>query len=307
MPINSVMLAAVKALMHPPGELKDTYKLERRLVDLTHPHILKPFFRIVDEHVTLKNHNIPVRIFFPNKEGICPLLIFFHGGGFVTGNIDSYSKVCANMATLTKHIVISVDYRLAPEHPFPAALEDCYAVVSKILLDPLLSKAFGQDITLIGDSAGASLAAAVSLMARDKGDFNIKKQILIYPLTQPDHSESSPFKSVIENGKDYLLTAKRINDYVDLYIKDKKDLYNPYFAPLLANNLQNQPNTLIITSEFDALRDEGEAYGNKLLEAGNNVEIHRIPNTIHGFFSLSPLFPEVKDCYTIINDFLNRR
>lgn len=301
------MLAAVKALFYPERDLEKNYKLERKIMDLTHPHLLKPFFKIWDHKVVLEDREIPVRIFFPSQEGIYPLLVFFHGGGFVTGNIDSYSKVCANMANLTEHIVFSVDYRLAPEYPFPAALKDCYAVVKELLLSTTLFGVLPTDVTLIGDSAGANLAAAVSLMARDKGEFSISKQILIYPLTYNDHSEQSPYKSIQENGTDYLLTTKRITDYIKLYIKEEKDLYNPYFAPLLATNCENQPATLIITAEFDALRDEGEAYGEKLKESGNVVEIHRMPDTIHGFFSLSPLFQEVKDCYTFINDFLKRR
>lgn len=305
MPINAVMLAALKMLSYHERDLKKTYKLERKFVNLTHPHILKPFFKIWDHTITLNDHAIPVRIFFPAKQGVYPLLIFFHGGGFVTGNIDSYSRVCMTMAELTQHIVLSVDYRLAPEYPFPAALEDCYAVVREVLLNTVLFDATAEDVTLIGDSAGANLAAAVSLMARDLGEFEISKQILIYPLTYNDHSPSSPYRSVIENGTDYLLTTKRIIDYIKLYIQDEIDLQSPYFAPLLADSYAHQPKTLIITSEFDPLRDEGEAYGEKLREAGNDVEIHRIPDTIHGFFSLPPLFQEVKDCYAIINHFLN--
>ena len=307
MPINSVMLAALKALSYPDRNLKKTYKLERKLVNLTHRHILKPFFKIWDHEIVLKDHTIPVRIFFPSKEGIYPLLIFFHGGGFVTGNIDSYSKVCTTMANITQHIVLSVDYRLAPEHPFPAALEDCYAVVREVLFNAPLFSTTWQEVSLIGDSAGANLAAAVSLMSCELGEFSIAKQILIYPLTNNDHSDQSPYPSVQENGTDYLLTTKRIIDYIDLYIQDKKYLQSPYFAPLLATHCENQPKTLIITAEFDPLRDEGEAYGKKLMEAGNDVEMHRIPDTIHGFFLLSPLFQEVKDCYTIINNFLSKR
>lgn len=298
------MITALRKLLYSEKDLKDTYQLERKMVNMTHPHILKPFFRMWDHEVNIGNHKIPVRIFFPSKEGIYPLLIFFHGGGFVTGNINSYSKVCTHMANLTKHIVLSVDYRLAPEHPFPAGLEDCYAVVKEVMASTLLFNHVIEDITLIGDSAGANLAAAVSLLARDRGAFKISKQILLYPSTYNDHSDASPYPSVKENGYDYLLTQKRMKDYIDLYIRDKADLQNPYVAPLLAKDLSNQPDTLIITAEYDLLRDEGEAYGEKLRAAGNKVQIHRIPDAIHGFISLSPLFNEVKECYGIINQFL---
>lgn len=300
------MLTALKKIFYPEKDLRKTYKLERKMVNLTHRHVLKPFFKMWDHKVTVEDREIPVRMFFPSKEGVYPLLIFFHGGGFVTGNINSYSKVCANMANITNHIVLSVDYRLAPEHPFPAALEDCYAVVREVITNTLLFNQVVEGVTLIGDSAGANLAAAVSLMARDKGEFHISKQILMYPTTYNDHSEQSPYASVQENGTDYLLTQKRITDYLNLYVKDKEDLKNPYVAPLLATDCKDQPDTLIITAEFDLLRDEGEAYGEKLKEAGNLVEIHRIEGAVHGFFSLPPLFPEVKECYNIINCFLSK-
>lgn len=304
MPINKKMMTALRKLLYSERDLKDTYQLERKMVNMTHPHLLKPFFKMWDHEVNLDNHKIPVRIFFPLKEGIYPLLIFFHGGGFVTGNINSYSKICTHMANITKHIVLSVDYRLAPEHPFPAGLEDCYAVVKEVVENTLLFNHAVQDIILIGDSAGANLAAAVSLLARDRGRFNISKQILLYPATYNDHSDASPYPSVKENGYDYLLTQKRMIDYIDLYIKDKADLQNPYVAPLLAKDFSNQPDTLIITAEYDLLRDEGEAYGEKLRAAGNKVQIHRISDAIHGFIALSPLFNEVKECYAIINQFL---
>lgn len=297
-------MTALRKLLYSEKDLKDTYQLERKMVNMTHPHILKPFFKMWDHEVSLNDHKIPVRIFFPSKEGIYPLLIFFHGGGFVTGNINSYSKVCTHMANLTKHIVLSVDYRLAPEHPFPAGLEDCYAVVKEVMASTLLFNHEIKDIILIGDSAGANLAAALSLLARDRGEFKISKQILLYPSTYNDHSDASPYPSVKENGYDYLLTQKRMINYIDLYIRDKADLQNPYVAPLLAKDFSNQPETLIITAEYDLLRDEGEAYGEKLRMAGNKVQIHRIADAIHGFISLSPIFNEIKECYAIINEFL---
>ena len=156
----------------------------------------------------------------------------------------------------------------------------------------------------MGDSAGGNLAAAVSLMLRDNKDFVPRKQILIYPATYNDHSDKSPYRSVSENGEDYILTAQRVRDYMDLYMRDEKDIMNPYFAPLLADDLTNQPDTLIITSELDPLRDEGEAYGEALRKAGNRVFIYRMMETIHGFFSLNPAIKPVKKAYKIINAFI---
>lgn len=260
---------------------------------------------MLDHKIYAEDREIPVRLFIPEKSISSKVLIFFHGGGWVTGNIDSYSNVCSHMANMTGHRVISVDYRLAPEHPFPAGLMDCYKVVSEVLKNSSILNCKREDITLIGDSAGGNLASVVSLMARDKGDFLPRKQILIYPASYYDHSESSPYPSVIENGRDYIMTSKRIQDYMDLYVPNEEDRKNPYVAPLLAEDLRNQPDTLIITAEFDPLRDEGEAYGKRLEEDGNYVEIHRVEE-LHGFFSNPLKKDSVNDLYKVINSFLKR-
>lgn len=311
MAINKMVRAALKALSYPDIEIKRNYKLARQMVNVTNYQILRSPYRTWDECVSVGGHQIPVRIFSPVKgeqrpfaENRLPVLLFFHGGGWVTGNIDSYSRTCTHMAMETNRLVISVDYRLAPEYKFPAAPEDCYLVARALFRD---SQHFGIDpeqITLIGDSAGGNLAAVVSLMARDRGEFLPKRQILIYPATYNDHTATSPYESVIVNGNDYLLTAKRIEDYMDLYRSSLEDLKNPYFAPLLAKDLTRQPETLIITAQYDPLRDEGEAYGKRLEEAGIPVEIHRVEDALHGFFTLPGTFSQVKECYSYIRGFL---
>jgi acetyl esterase/lipase len=208
------------------------------------------------------------------------------------------------MAKMTGCTVISVDYRLAPEHKFPAAPEDCYFAAKEVFEHASLVNSAPERITLIGDSAGANLAAAVSLMARDRGEFMPRKQILIYPSVSNDHTENSPFASVRKNGTGYLLTSKRICDYMELYMKDEDDLNNPYFAPLMAPDLSRQPDTLIITAEYDPLRDEGEAYGELLRESGSRAEVCRMPDALHGFLSLGPTFSHVKRSYELINRLL---
>lgn len=306
MAINKAMRIALKALSYPDLDLKKTYKLQRQISNATHPYI-KPLYRIWDHTVTCKDHEIPVRIFMPPEEEISKrILIFFHGGGFVIGNIDSYSAVCANMAKQTGHIVVSVDYRLAPEYHFPAAPEDCYTVTREIFLDATLFNVNQEEITLIGDSAGGNLAAVVSLMARDRGEFLPSKQILLYPSTGNDYSDSSPFVSVRENGSDYLLTSKRICDFMDLYKSSDEDLNNPYLAPLISADFAKQPKTMIITAQYDPLRDEGEAYGRKLYEYGNDAEVYRMKDALHGFLSLPKHFVHVRKSYELINQFLNK-
>ena len=304
MPINQAMRAALKALSYSADEhsVAEVYQLERKLKSAA-GRVL--FYKPWDHMVLVNGRKIPVRLFAPPAPGVHEILLFFHGGGWVTGNIDSYTRVCYHMARLTNRLVISVDYRLAPEHRFPAGLEDCYAVTREIFASPQMFGITADRITLVGDSAGGNLAAAVSLLARDRGEFSPSRQILIYPATHYDHTEQSPFDSVRENGEDYLLTSKRICEYMALYQSSEADWHNPYFAPLTAKDLSHQPRTLILTAEYDPLRDEGEAYGEALLAAGNMVQINRIHDALHGFFSLPARWAPVRTAYGLINHFLH--
>lgn len=294
----------VKLLSKPHLNLKKNYKIYRKVISFLNPPLNKEY-KTLDHQMIVDGREIPVRVFIPEGNQLEKVLIFFHGGGWVTGDIDSYTIVCRNMANNTGHIVVSVDYRLAPENPFPNGVEDCYYVTKEIFKNSGLLNFKKENITLIGDSAGGNLAAVVSMMGRDRDEFYPKKQILIYPATNYDHSENSPYASVHENGSDYIMTSRRIQDYLDLYVKDEKDKLNPYVAPILASDLRNQPDTLIITAQYDPLRDEGEAYGDKLKSFGNSVELHRIKNAIHGFFSTPINTDHVSQAYSIINTFLN--
>lgn len=304
------MLAAIKALSDMELDIKDNYKIIRQMENAAKRPLLKLTYQTWDYNIESNGHNIPVRIFNPSEQKVenftvldYPIIIFFHGGGWVTGSLDSYERVCATIAQQTKHMVVAVEYRLAPENQFPAAFEDCYHVIEDVMQwSQILGAKDG--ITLMGDSAGANLAAAVSLYIRDRGEKIADRQILIYPSAYNDHTENSPFKSVKENGTEYLLTSKRICDYMDLYCGKDSDRKNPYLAPLLADDFTNQPDTLIITAEYDPLRDEGEEFGRKLKEANNFVEIHRIADTLHGYFSLPLIYSAVKETYKIINEFI---
>ena len=282
MPMNHAARMILKALSFDGIEVEAS----RHLADLKRLDPMKIFYKTTDEKIYNGEHEVPVRLFFSDEEMknayenkilVNPdVLLFFHGGGWVTESIDTYERICARLAGETGHLVAAVEYRLAPEHKFPAGLEDCYAAAKRLFTDYRELRLDPERITLIGDSAGGNLAAAVSLLARDRGDFFPKRQILMYPATYNDYSEASPFPSVKENGSDYLLTAGKMQDYIHLYAGKEADFQNPYFAPYLEENLEDQPDTLILTAEFDPLRDEGEAYGNRLEEAGNQVEMHRI-------------------------------
>jgi len=303
MAINRLTTAALRALSYPDLDVKKNYRLDRAAKKLLRPGF-KFIFDTWDHTVTLDGRDIPVRLFTPDALRSPEVFLFFHGGGWVTGDIDSYTPLCGNLAAETGRRVLSVDYRLAPEHRFPCGLEDCYAV-ARLLFSSCGDLGITPDeIILIGDSAGGNLAAAVSLMAADRGEFMPRRQVLLYPAVQSDFSETSPFASVHENGRGYLLTADRIADYLALYMRDEGDLLDPYFSPLLAQTLTGQPATLIITAEYDPLRDEGEAYADRLREAGVPTTLHRIPDALHGFFSLPPIFDVVRQAYLHLCAFL---
>ena len=308
MAINKAMRSALRLLSH--VDIKKNYKLIRQAYILAKKPRIKLTYQTWDYVIKSGDHNIPVRVFSPAKKDIVrfadttyPVIVFLHGGGWVTEDIDTYEKTCLTVARQTGHMVVAVDYRLAPEHPFPAALEDCYKVVRAVMRFHKISGT-PRKITLMGDSAGGNLAAAVSLYMRDRGEKTVDRQILIYPAAYNDHTGDSPFDSVRENGTDYILTSRHICDYMDLYCANQEDRNSPYCAPLLAADFSGQPDTLIITAQFDPLRDEGEEYGHRLKAAGNAVTVHRTKDTMHGYFSLPIRFSAVKETYAIINDFL---
>ena len=287
----------------------------RRLADIKRLDAMRIFVKKLDTKVYNGTYEVPVRLYFPSEEAMSgepvegekyPVLLFFHGGGWVTESVENYDRVCSRMAQSTGHIVMSVEYRLAPEYRFPVPLEDCYAAAKALYTGHLVLPANPDRITIIGDSAGGNLAAAVCLKARDTGDFAPKKQILIYPAVNNCYTKKSPYKSVQENGEGYLLTAVKMEDYLKLYESSPEDRQNPYFAPILAKDLSHKPETLILTAEFDPLRDEGEEYGKRLKEAENYVEIHRIPDALHGYFALGIRFLHVQESFEIMNRFLNK-
>lgn len=303
MAMNPLVRAVLKALSDVSVDVKKHYRMERILTRAAHPS-LRLRYDMWDRKIIADGFRLPVRIFSPTQRKSEEIILFFHGGGWVSGDIESYTGVCADLAKNTGRRVMSVDYRLAPEYPFPCALEDCYRAARELFLHGAVPGMAAGRIILMGDSAGGNLAAAVSLLAADRGEFRVGRQILLYPLTYNDHTEGSPFRSVGENGRDFLLTAKKIQDYQDLYIRNREDLDSPYFAPLLADRLEGQPKTLLITAEYDPLRDEGEAYGRKLRKYGNEVQLVRIRGALHGFFSFPSRLAQVRSCYRLINRFL---
>ncbi len=298
---NKFLMKTVKIMSKTDIKMDKNYKLYRKIYEFIHPALNKNHF---DYNFLIDDKSVPVRFFYPNNEKLFnPIIIYFHGGGWVTGNINTYNDVCATLANKTNHLVISVNYRLAPEYPFPIGLEDCYDVVKLIVKNHKNYGIKNREICLMGDSAGANIAAAISLMARDKKEFKIYNQILLYPVLYNDHTESSKYNSIRTNGKDYFLTSKLIVDYEKLYISDKYK-NSPYYAPLLAKHLFNQPRTLIITADLDPLRDEGKDYSKRLKRYFNYVEYYNMKNSLHGFLSSTIDKHTCEKTYKYINRFL---
>lgn len=305
----------MRAILHALSYSNLEVESARRLADLKRLDPMRIFCRKLDVKIYNEDYEVPIRLYFPNEQAMkdgmekghsYAVLLFFHGGGWVTDSVENYDRVCSQMAQSTGQIVVSVEYRLAPEYPFPIGLMDCYAAAKALYTNRFILNTEPEKITIVGDSAGGNLAAAVSLMARDKGEFMPDRQILIYPALNNCYTDESPYLSVKENGEDYLLTAVKMENYISLYQRSPEDRENPYFSPLQEKNLKNLPDTLILTAEFDPLRDEGEEYARRLKEAGNYVELHRIPGALHGFFALGIKLFHVKESFDIMNKFLGR-
>ncbi|WP_088035022.1 alpha/beta hydrolase [Evansella clarkii] len=236
--------------------------------------------KVENRTIPVEGGEIAVRIYTPEGEGPFPALVYYHGGGWVIGDLDTVDVPCRLLTNQANCVVVSVDYRMAPEHKFPVPLNDSYAAAKWVVENAASINADKDRVAVGGDSAGGNLAAAVSLMARDRGEFSIAFQMLIYPVT--NHSFATP--SYLENGEGYFLTKDSMVWFWNHYLKNEEDGKNPYASPLQAEDLSGLPPALVLTAGFDPLRDEGEAYAERLKEAGVEVEVTRYEGMIHGFF-----------------------
>jgi acetyl esterase len=224
---------------------------------------------------------IPIRIYYPFDGLDLPAMVWFHGGGWVLGDLECYEFQCRKMANDYRCVVISVEYRLAPETPFPGAIDDAYFATEWVIKNAVDVGINPQKIAVGGDSAGGNLAACVALRARDNY-LPIRFQLLVYPAISADFNTPS----CLENATGYLLSRDALQWFWDCYVPDPEDRKHPYVSPIHAENLSGLAPALIITAEFDPLRDEGEAYGEALTAAGVDVEVKRYPGMIHGFYNM---------------------
>lgn len=241
-----------------------------------------PVRKISNLAIEGRNGKIPIRMYLPRSEANNPVIVYMHGGGFVVGSLNSYDKVCRRICKMNNAIVVSVDYRLAPEHKFPAAVEDCYDATSWVASNIEKYGGNPEKLVVMGDSAGGNLATVTAIQARDLGTPNIAFQVLVYPTV--DARMGHP--SIIGNGKGYILTKDIMTWFLDHYSKTEQDKHNPLMSPLLTKDLSNLPPALIQTAEFDPLRDEGIDYVDKLREAGNEVIHTNYEGLTHTYFTM---------------------
>ena len=241
-----------------------------------------PIDRVRDLEIQGPNGPVPVRVYEPAAAGPRPLFVYVHGGGWVLGTVGVHDQTCRALANAGGSTVVSVDYRLAPEHPFPAPLEDCYAATAWTADHADLLGGTADRLAVGGDSSGGTLAAATSLLARDRNGPAVDRQFLLYPAT--DHSFDTA--SYEENAEGYGLTRASMEWYWNHYLETPIDGMNPYAAPLQAADLSGLPPATVVSAEFDPLCDEVRDYADRLEAAGVEVEHRHHEDMIHGFATL---------------------
>lgn len=255
-------------------------------------------------NISAAQTKIPLRILLPSEkpEG---LIIYLHGGGWVVGELDDYDTLGRLIATESNCAVVLVDYRLAPEHRFPAAVNDSWAATQWVASNQYKITGTTEKLPLIiaGDSAGGNLAAVIAQKARDAKSPELLMQVLIYPVTQPDLDTPA----YIAPSNQGLLTREDMGWFWNNYVPNPAHRENPEVSPLLSKNLSDLPPALIITAEHDVLSEEGAEYAQRLIKAGVDVCFRKYSGQIHGFFSILRAFPESKSARTFLIGVIRQR
>lgn len=257
--------------------------------------------QIEDRRIAGPGGELTIRIYSPRETSAAnsnarPLLVFFHGGGWVVGDLTTHDGLCRHLANAAGAATISVDYRRAPESKYPAAAEDAHAAVRWAAENARELGADPARVIVCGDSAGGNLAAVAALMARDRGGPRIACQVLLYPVTDC-HFETP---SYAEFSAGYYLTRGAMQWFFQQYVARPEQIYEPYVSPLREKSLAGLPPALVITAECDVLRDEGEAYAARLQAAGVAVEQIRCAGMIHGFLRRTDVFPQARETIALV-------
>jgi acetyl esterase len=243
----------------------------------------EPVYRIVDRTLPGPAGRLPVRIYRPRRRGPLPALVYFFGGGWTLGSIDTSDGICRSLANAAECVVVTPGYRLAPEAKFPAAVEDCYAAVQWVAAQAARLGIDRGRLAVGGDSAGGNLAAAVTLLTRDRGGAALVGQVLVYPNTDLLADDAS----MRESNDPLLFNRHSVAWYRRHYLMRRSEGRDPLASPLRATDHHGLPPALVITAEFDPLRDQGERYARKLARAGVPVELTRYEGMAHGFFAMA--------------------
>jgi acetyl esterase len=264
-------------------------KLSKGLLELIIHGVSPKLASVIDRYC----ENYRLRIYTPLSTETLPVIIFYHGGGYVLGSVESSDPICRKLAKDLDAVIVSVDYRLSPEFPFPTALEDSYSAA--LWVNDHITELNGnvKKIYVMGDSAGGGLATLVALRNKKHNDFEISGQILIYPWI----SGVFNYDSFNQFKEGFVLTKKLLEIFRKCYIVNPKDFQNPEFSPIYYTDLSNLPETFLVTASHDPLRDQGNDYAKKLLKAGNRVIYKNYLKTIHGFFTFYGIIPRGKKIY----------
>ena len=246
---------------------------------------------------------VPVRIYRASERANAPVALFYHGGGHVFGSLDTHDLVARSLSAQCRCTVVSVDYRMGPEHPFPAAVDDAFAAARWVAENAVALEVDADRIALSGDSAGGNLAAVVALLAREHSAFSVSAQVLVYPVT--DYRCTHPSYERYAEGYG-LLEAGTMRWFQRHYLGGVEQAHDWRASPLLAEDLSNLPPALVLLAECDVLRDEGVAYAERLRDAGVDVEHTEYAGMVHGFFAYLGLVDDTERAHQRVAEFLMR-
>jgi acetyl esterase len=262
--------------------------------------------RVEDTTAATPAGDVPVRIYTPVEARSYGIIVFFHGGAFFSGDLETHDHVARHLAKETGHQVVAVDYRRAPEAAYPAGLQDCYGAVRWVVENGESLKWDGKSLAVAGDSSGGNFVAAVTALAHDEGLDSITHQVLFYPSLDLDF-DTDRYPSLQDNARGYGLETIALKPWNSFYVESGADPADPLVSPIKRQDLTGLPPALIITAEYDPLRDEGEMYGRRLGEAGVDATVSRYAGANHGFVQNFSWIPEYYRAFRETGDFLNGR
>ena len=282
-PEARALLAAFEEQGVPPFDRMSVLQARASVAASTRVQGARPeVAEVRDLLVPADGRRLPVRVYHPAPGETRPLLVYLHGGGFVTGSVAVADRPCRALALAAGCVVVSVEYRLAPETPFPGPLEDAVAAVRWAAAHAAELGADAGRLVVAGDSAGGALATSVGRVLRDDGGPAVARQVLLYPTLAPVRGRSTP--SLERNGEGYSLTRGALEWFWDHHLSRPEDAEDPLAVPLRAPDLAGLPPATVVVAEFDPLLDEGVEYAGRLAAAGVEVTLHRVPGMFHGFW-----------------------